>query len=163
MIVAVDAQNIALAAEVHSKSWQQSHKSFCSPEFVQRHTAARQEAYLRGKLLDGRALYMLVEARPVGVVAIYGNLIEDLYILPEEQRKGYGTKLLRFAMDLCSGTPTLWVLSNNQNAYALYTKQGFQKTGTQKKLTDSLAECEMRYVENTEVPATPPHERMNRP
>jgi len=149
MIVAVDESNVALAAEVRSKSWQESHRSFCSREFVETHTPEQQAGYLRGRLLDGKSLYMLVEARPVGIVSVCGNLIEDLYILPGEQHKGYGTKLLLFAVNRCAGTPTLWVLSNNQNAYALYAKHGFRKTGKQNKLSGTLAECEMRYGEGT--------------
>ena len=129
-IVAIDERNIALAAEIRSASWQESHRSFCSREFVERHTPAQQVDYLRGRLQAGKTLYMLTEPKPVGIVSVCENLIEDLYIAPEEQHKGYGTKLLLFAMEQCTGTPTLWVLSNNQKACSLYTKYGFQKTGS---------------------------------
>jgi len=145
MIIKVDDGNIQLAAEIHAKSWRESHRSFCSEEFINRHTSARQAAYLRDKMRAGEAIYMLVEDKPVGVVAVDGNLIEDLYILPEEQRKGYGTKLLKFAMERCEKPPVLWILSNNQAAYALYSRYGFQKTGRRKQLSGQLFECEMTY------------------
>ena len=34
---------------------------------------------------------MLVKHKPVGIVSVTGSLIEDLYIRPDEQNKGYGT------------------------------------------------------------------------
>ncbi|MDE6997883.1 MAG: GNAT family N-acetyltransferase [Oscillospiraceae bacterium] len=36
-----------------------------------------------------------------------GSLIEDLYVLPGRQNKGYGTRLLRFAPEKCAGRPAL--------------------------------------------------------
>ena len=55
---------------------------------------------------------MLVEDMPVGVVSVKECLIEDLYILPDKQKMGYGTKLLRFAIEQCTGIPTLWILGD---------------------------------------------------
>jgi GNAT superfamily N-acetyltransferase len=37
---------------------------------------------------------MLVEEKPIGVVSVTKGLIEDLYILPDMQNMGLGTKLL---------------------------------------------------------------------
>ena len=47
---------------------------------------------------SGSKCYMLVEDEPIGIVSVTGSLIEDLYILPQKQNKGYGTKLLQFAI-----------------------------------------------------------------
>lgn len=49
------------------------------------------------------------------------KLIENLYILPDEQCKGYGTQLLEFAIQQCKGIPTLWILDINYIAYSLGT------------------------------------------
>ena len=98
MIIAVDSKNISEAAYVHSISWKESHRSFCSPDFIEMHSPQRQEEYLLQKIADGSRLYMLVEERPVGIVSVTGNVIEDLYILPDQQNKGFGTKLLRHAI-----------------------------------------------------------------
>jgi len=147
MIIKVNDSNIACAAEIHSESWKQSHRSFCSKDFIERHTAEHQEIYLRNEIEAGKNLYMLIKDHPVGIVSVYGNSIENLYVLPEEQRKGYGTELLLFAMEQCPQTPTLWVLSNNPNAYSLYFKQGFRKTGKQHKLSETLFEYEMKRTE----------------
>ena len=83
--------------------------------------------------------------KPVGIVSVEGDVIGDLYVLPDEQEKGYGTRLLRFAMGQCAGTPTLWVLDSNRRAMALYQRVGFRATGERHVLTDTLSEVEMRY------------------
>ena len=85
---------------------------------------------------------MLIDEAPVGVVSVTDSLIEDLYILPEKQNMGYGTKLLQFAIGQCPGTPSLWILENNVNAERLYCRMGFTKTGRINAITDTLAEIE---------------------
>ncbi len=150
MIVEIDAQSLAAAAAIHSESWQNSHESFCSAEFVAQHTPRRQERYLAGELRCGKQIYMLVEHMPVGIVSVCGDLIENLYVLPGEQRKGYGTKLLLFAIKKCRGAPRLWVLGNNSGAYALYARHGFKATGREHKLAEGLFEVELSRQQREE-------------
>ena len=142
MIVIVDESNLLEAAAIHSISWQDSHRSFCAPDFVALHTPEHQREYLREKMNAGSRVYMLVKDRPVGVVSVTGSLIEDLYILPEMQNKGYGTELLQFAIGLCPDVPTLWILENNEGAARLYRRMGFKETGRMNAITDRLAEIE---------------------
>jgi GNAT superfamily N-acetyltransferase len=143
MIVRVDESNITSAAEIHSESWKDSHKNICSTSFLQLHTVERQKEYLRCEIQAGKRVYMLVEESPVGIVSVFGGLIENLYVLPEKQRMGCGTKLLMFALKQCTDTPVLWILENNQKAHALYFKYGFRQTGKRNLLSESLAEIEM--------------------
>ena len=143
MIVRVDEETLPIAAEIHAVSWRDSHRAFCTEAFVQQHTAARQKAYLEQEMRDGKQLYMLVRDIPVGIVSIKDDLIENLYVLPSEQRKGCGTELLRFAMEKCTGKPRLWVLDNNEKAQSLYFKHGFRMTGKSNPLTEQLSELEM--------------------
>ncbi len=143
MIVPVDASNIADAAAVHAAAWRASHCAFCTPEFVALHTAERQAAYLQTKLDAGSRFFLLVDDQPVGVVSVTGDLIEDLYVLPEQQGRGYGTKLLRFAAAICPGTPMLWILENNAGARRLYARLGFFETGNRKVTPGGLDEIEL--------------------
>ena len=113
MIVPVDETNLLQAATIHSISWKESHRAFCTPDFIETHTPDRQREYLRNKMNNGTKLYMLVEEKPIGVVSVTKGLIEDLYILPDMQNMGYGTKLLLYAVGQCTDTPTLWILENN--------------------------------------------------
>ena len=142
MIVPVDKTNLYDAAAVHAAAWRESHRAFCTPAFVEAHTTERQAAYLQRKMEAGSRFFLLIEERPVGVVSVTENLIEDLYVLPEEQGKGYGTKLLCYATGVCPGTPTLWILENNTRARRLYERLGFAETGNRHSVPNGLDEIE---------------------
>ena len=146
MIITVDRTNLLQAAMIHSISWKEPHRSFCVPDFVERHTPERQQEYMQNKINCGSKFYMLVEDMPVGVVSVKECLIEDLYILPDKQKMGYGTKLLQFAIEKCTGIPTLWILENNTNAKRLYHKMGFQETGRIHAIAEKLDEIELSLV-----------------
>ncbi len=146
MIIKVAGELLRDAAQIHAEAWKSSHEAFCSPAFVAEHTVDRQAAFLQRELSCGKKLYMLIEEFPVGIVSLHGDLIENLYILPSEQRKGYGTKLLRFAIGQCENSPTVWVLSNNLAAKRLYKKHDFQPTGRHKYLREGLFEIELKIT-----------------
>ena len=129
MIVPVDETNLAQAAVIHSVSWKESHRAFCTPDFIEMHTPERQREYLSGKINQGAKVYMLTDGKPIGIVSVTNSLIEDLYVLPDMQNKGYGTQLLQYAINRCMDTPTLWILENNVNAERLYRRIGFIETG----------------------------------
>ena len=143
MIIKVNKENLQIAAEINAESWQNSHSTLYSESFIKRHNTARQKVYLKNSMKDGKRLYMLVKEIPVGIVSIKDNLIEDLYILPTEQHKGYGTELLLFAIEECRGKPSLWVLDNNEKAQSLYRKCGFHMTGKKHSFSEQLIELEM--------------------
>lgn len=143
MIVTVDRMNLLQAAKIHSISWKESHRSFCVLDFIEMHTLERQKEYMKNKMNRGSRFYMLVEDIPIGVVSVKECLIEDFYILPDKQKMGYGTKLLQFAIEQCTGIPTLWILENNTNAKRLYHKMGFQETGRTHTITEEIDEIEL--------------------
>ena len=143
VIMAVDESNLSEAARIHSISWQQSHRAFCTTEWIDMHSPQRQEAYIRRKIAQGGRFYMLVMEEPVGIVSIAGNVMEDLYVLPDQQNKGFGTMLLRYAMAKCAGIPALWILENNLGAKRLYRRMGFMETGRRQPITEGLDEIEL--------------------
>ena len=53
--------NIATAAEIHAISWRESHKSFCSKEFVDAHTTERQMKYIENEIKNGKQFYILID------------------------------------------------------------------------------------------------------
>ena len=144
-IVKLTENNIRDAGKIHSESWKESHNSFCSEEFVARHTEEAQTEYIRSEIAKGKDFYMLIDHIPVGIVSVYGNLIENLYILPTEQRKGYGTMLLHYVLKQCHDIPSLWILSNNDRANAFYKKYGFVESGRKKQLRNDLFEVELVF------------------
>ena len=143
MIIPVNEQNIMDAAIIHSISWRESHRDFCTPEFIEIHSPERQLKYMRDKMNKGTKFFMLEDEDPVGVVSVTDSLIEDLYVLPKKQNMGYGTNLLQFAVGQCSDTPSVWILENNVNAERLYCRMGFTRTGKINVITDKLAEIEL--------------------
>lgn len=145
MIAAVDETNIAQAAAVHSVSWKESHRAFCSPGFVAEHTPERQREYLEGKMKAGSRVFLMTDDEgPAGIVTVTGSLIADLYVLPDRQGRGYGTELLRFAISRCAGDPTLWILRNNARAERMYRKAGFTETGRIRTGAAGIDEIEFR-------------------
>ena len=142
----VTEATLPLAGRVHSESWIASHREICTPEFVAAHTPQAQTEYLRREMEQGKRLFLLTDAgEPVGIVTVWGSLIENLYVLPGRQKRGYGSRLLKFAMTQCEDAPTLWVLNSNENAHRLYLRHGFQQTGVIKYLNETLLERELRW------------------
>ena len=135
-------RDLPAAAEIHAAAWRESHREICSPEFVEAHTAQRQERYLREELSRGKALYWLLDPEPVGLVSLWEDTIENLYVHPDQQGRGYGTALLEFAAGQCKA-PRLWVLNTNHRARRLYEKRGFVLTGRETVLSETLKKLEM--------------------
>ena len=146
MIVKVTEDNLLDAARIHSISWQESHRSFCTEEFIELHDINHQKEYIEEKIKNGSQFAMLIKKEPVAVVSITDSLIEDLYVLPKHQNKGYGTELLDYAISQCKATPTLWILENNKGAERLYLRYGFKPTGNINSITDKLSEIEFSYT-----------------
>ena len=97
----------------------------------------------------GSEIYMLMDGEPVAIVSITGDLVEDLYVIPDKQNNGYGTYLLQFAMDRCVGNPSLWILENNKGAERLYRKLGFVESGRVNSVDKGLDEIE--FIHKTEL------------
>ena len=145
MIKEVTEENLTDAGTVHAVSWQESHRAFCSQEFLEKNTPEEHALKLGEAMRRGEKTWLLTEeGKPVGVVSVEDSLIENLYILPDRQNCGRGGKLLRFAMAQCAGTPTLWILNVNDGAYRLYRRFGFRETGNRHQLSDTIFEFEMR-------------------
>ncbi len=149
MIRLVTESDLMQAAIIHSESWIESHRTICTPEFLAIHTPQRQKHYLESQIEAGAQLYMMIEEKPVGVVSVRDSLIENLYVLPSEQRKGYGSKLLMFAIQKCRKSPTLWILNTNYGARQFYEHNGFQPTGKTIRHSDALQELEFRLFQHT--------------
>ena len=98
-----------------------------------------------GKVEKGSEFFIFYDQGPVAVVSIDGKVIEDLYVLPEYQNKGYGTQLLGYAVAKIQGhglKPSLWILENNLVAERLYLRNGFVPSGNRNHITGKLDEVE---------------------
>lgn len=143
-ICPVTKENFEEAAAIYETSWKASHKAVCSPAFLESRDC---RGFLRREWEAGKAVYLLTDKEPCGIVSVAGDCIENLYVLPRLQNRGYGTRLLRFAASLCA-RPRLTVLSSNSRAIALYRRLGFRESGESKKLRDDLLELELILEKN---------------
>ena len=101
-IIPVTEENAPLAGAVHAVSWQASHRHFCPEEFVLRFDAQRQIEYLLEGMRRGKLVWLLIDPEPAGLISLTetgeGSLIEDLYVLPRLEGRGYGGALLKAAI-----------------------------------------------------------------
>lgn len=84
------------------------------------------------------------EGQPVGFIAVDGNWIDqegekvleihELFVLPEERRKGVGSmllkKILEYGKEKGLKRVELWVGKTNHQAICFYKKFGFKEIGT---------------------------------
>lgn len=135
-ITPVTEKNFPQAARVYRDSWRESHKDICTPEFLQNRDC---DGYLRQRL---EGLYLLSDGEPVGIIRVHEGTLSTLYIHPAKQGRGYGRRLLNFALE-CSPSLRLTVLSSNEKAAEMYLRHGFRFTEKQQKLRSGLWEREM--------------------
>lgn len=140
MIIPVTRENLPDALAVYRPAWQESHRHICSPAFLESRDCG---AYLQSHM---KGLYLLYRGEPVGVVRTWDGEIEDLYVHPDYQGRGYGKELLAFALTLCP-SPRLTVLSDNDRAIGMYQRRGFRFTDRDKLLRPGLWEREMVKME----------------
>ena len=148
IVAYVTEENIADAARIHSISWQESHRAFCNEAFILKHDVEHQKEYIREKMKNGSKFYLLYNKEPVAVVSVKDELIEDLYVLTEQQNKGYGTQLLNYVVARIQAKglqPSLWILENNHGAERLYLRNGFVPSGRLNAITGKLSEIEFQY------------------
>ena len=148
MIVKVTEKNLFDAAEVYMKSWKESHKDICSAEFIEKHDFDFMYGYLKDKLNSCYNIYVCYnDQTPVGIVAI--NTADEeiclLYVDPDQQGKGYGSKLLEYALSLCKN-PYITVLDSNKKAIDFYLKRGFIPTKDQPEICSEKRIFECKYV-----------------
>lgn len=102
-------------------------------DFCRRRAVERGNVYVNGGDLDGYICYH--GSAPVGTCELFLHndvaKIDNFTVLPCEQRKGYGTSLLKHL--ICSalekGAKTVYLVTNEDDtAKEMYLKFGFEKT-----------------------------------
>ncbi len=96
--------------------------------------------YTREEMINRKShvFIMLINKEIVGSVEIVENVIEHLFVNEKYQNKGYGKKLLLFAINLLqqSGIEQiiLYVADLNKEAIQLYLNNGFKCINTTKEI-----------------------------
>jgi RimJ/RimL family protein N-acetyltransferase len=118
---------------------------------------AEVEAWLRRYLIPREHVLCAGGDEPLGYIGFGeeegGWSVHDLYIDPMMQGRGYGTALLRCAMDATGGSPLhLRCFARNQAARGFYERHGFtveaQGDGTQ----NEEGEPDILYVRSPSEP-----------
>ncbi len=91
------------------------------------HSWEEQLDYLRHIVQTNRVYLALDEAtdQVVGMMAIGGTELDQLYIHVDYQGRGVGTRLLDLAKAMSPGTLQLYTFAVNTNAQAFYERHGF--------------------------------------
>jgi GNAT superfamily N-acetyltransferase len=83
--------------------------------------------YFSGTLCARCELWIaLREERVVGVMALEGSHVDQLYVAPDEQGAGVGSALLAHAKILRPGGLSLFTFQRNARARAFYEARGFR-------------------------------------
>ncbi len=80
--------------------------------------------------------------------------LNHLYVLPQHQRHGIGTRLLQAVQRNCPALQ-LWVFHKNEPARRFYEKHGFTLVALTEGATNEEREPDAKYLWQTRVEAEP--------
>jgi len=108
-------------ADLHMKTRRES-----LPFLPQIHNGAQTRSWMRDFVLPGYNVWAVEVGDAIaGYIALDGEIVDQLYVLPEYQHRGIGTCLLEKARQLSPHRLTLWCYQKNAVARAFYEKHGF--------------------------------------
>lgn len=86
------------------------------------------------------------EGEVIGVAALDGSMLEQLYVRPGHQGRGVGGALLAKAMELSPGPLSLWTFQRNSAARAFYEHRGFAAVEFTDGFGNEESEPDVRYA-----------------
>ncbi len=93
----------------------------------QTHTPAEDFAYFVGTLCARSEVWLALHGeRIVGLLALEGSHIDQLYVEPGEQGSGVGSRLLEHAKSLQPAGLSLFTFQRNARARTFYEARGFR-------------------------------------
>lgn len=116
---------------------------------IDHHSWAEQLAYL-GEIAQKYDVYLAVERatdQVVGLMAVGGSELDQLYIHVDYQGLGIGSRLLNLAKKLSPGTLQLYTFEVNKKAQAFYEKHGFTILWRGVESESGLADIRYEWVE----------------
>lgn len=143
-----DKSDIEQMSEVVNSAWKEAYKSLITPLDMDRFTDKKHRSESFSQMLKHRDfVYVLLCDGIVSAVcsaAEYTDrdlfdacIINQLYVSPMQQRKGFGRKLLFYVLRSMRGKgfkqAALYVMQRNDSAIAFYEKFGFSADGKYEK------------------------------
>ena len=90
------------------------------------HTDAEAAPFIAGVLARSRVQVAVAEGRVVAFAAVREGWLDHLYVLPNHQGAGLGTRLIAWAQETSPTGIDLWVFQRNTGARALYERHGWR-------------------------------------
>lgn len=148
-IVEMNEKNILDAAECYYNSWLSSHSESFPEDALSLYNVDRILNILKKDNTSERITFLAYDKNTVnGLVTIDKDRSEiaHLFIAPEKQRQGLGTKLLEFGIKQMTSISRVYttVLSCNAVGLEFFEKYGFEFTGEQRTLKNGM--LELKYV-----------------
>jgi GNAT superfamily N-acetyltransferase len=121
LIRPAEARDADVIAAVHRTSMREA-----LPYLPDLHTEDEDRAWVKNVLLPHQEVWVAEFGwRVVGVAALDGDMLSQLYILPGEQGRGIGSALLAKAMEQCPAGMRLYAFQRNTRARGFYERRGF--------------------------------------
>ncbi|NLW43355.1 MAG: GNAT family N-acetyltransferase [Tissierellia bacterium] len=156
----ITKEDAAKASRIYALSWKIAYRNIVPQNYLDSLSLDRWTPFLKDSLFDG---YVLIEdGEYIATTSIspareeemqgWGEII-SLYVLPEYFYKGYGKKLLEFAVSELKSQgfndTFLWVLEENRQGRDFYERNNFIPNGDKTIIKiDGKELVEMRYVYN---------------
>lgn len=116
------AADVAEVAEVFIAS-----QTDALPFLAALHTPQETRGFIASQVFPLSDMWVALEAgRIVGIMALVGQHIDHLYLMPGQYRRGIGTLLLNKAKQLSPQKITLYAFAVNARARAFYEHHGFK-------------------------------------
>ena len=107
------------AAIVHRKAFDDR-----LPWLAGLHTPAEDRAFFQSRVFAGCEVWGAINRELVGFIAFREGWVDQLYVLPQWQGRGWGQALLQTAK-AASTSLQLWTFQRNMPARRFYERQGF--------------------------------------
>jgi ribosomal protein S18 acetylase RimI-like enzyme len=118
-----DSEDAPAVADV----WLRSRRTAAIPRAV--HTDAEVGVWVRDVLIPSCEVWVATDGgEVVGLMALAGDWVEQLYIAPEHQCRGHGARLLAIAQANRTAL-VLWTFESNVAAQRFYEAHGFIRLG----------------------------------
>jgi GNAT superfamily N-acetyltransferase len=113
------------------------------------HTPEEDRRWVTTVVLPNQAVWVAErDGQIVGVAALGDEWLEQLYVLPEHQDAGIGSRLLAKAKELRPGGLSLWAFQRNERARAFYERRGFVAVEFGDGSGNEEGEPDVRYAWN---------------
>jgi L-amino acid N-acyltransferase YncA len=123
------------------------------PWLPELHSEAETIAWIEHVVLPHQDVWVVeVDDRVVGVAALDGKVLEQLYVLPSHQGQGVGSDLLQVAMGAAGDTLKLWTFQRNTTARAFYERHGFSAVRFTNGADNEELEPDVLYYRTTSKP-----------